>query len=131
MKVGKFQQYLLSGVSYAIPFVASGGILIALSIALAPMGPGGPDFSRAPFLKLINDIGTAAFSLLVPVLSGYIAFGVCDRPGLVPGFVVVSSPTRLEPVSWGAWFPDCWPVSGLFSLKRLKSRAISGRLCPF
>jgi fructose-specific phosphotransferase system IIC component len=47
----------------------------------------GPDFSRAPFLKLINDIGTAAFSLLIPVLSGYIAFGIADRPGLVPGFV--------------------------------------------
>jgi len=87
MKVGNLQKYLLSGVSYAIPFVASGGILIALSIALAPMGPGGPDFSQAPFLKLINDIGTAAFSLLIPVLSGYIAFGISDRPGLVPGFV--------------------------------------------
>ena len=87
MKVSKFKQYLLSGVSYAIPFVASGGILIALSIALAPMTSHGPDFSRAPFLKLINDIGTAAFSLLIPVLSGYIAFGIADRPGLVPGFV--------------------------------------------
>jgi fructose-specific phosphotransferase system IIC component len=87
MKVSKFKQYLLSGVSYAIPFVASGGILIALSIAFAPMTAQGPDFSRAPFLKLINDIGTAAFSLLIPVLSGYIAFGIADRPGLVPGFV--------------------------------------------
>jgi fructose-specific phosphotransferase system IIC component len=87
MKVSKFKQYLLSGVSYAIPFVASGGILIALSIAFAPMTSHGPDFSRAPFLKLINDIGTTAFSLLIPVLSGYIAFGIADRPGLVPGFV--------------------------------------------
>lgn len=87
MKVSKFKQYLLSGVSYAIPFVASGGILIAISIAFAPMTAQGPDFSRAPFLKLINDIGTAAFSLLIPVLSGYIAFGIADRPGLVPGFV--------------------------------------------
>jgi len=87
MKVGRFKQYLLSGVSYAIPFVASGGILIALSIAFAPMTSSGPDFSRAPFLKLINDIGSAAFAFLIPVLSGYIAFGIADRPGLVPGFV--------------------------------------------
>jgi len=87
MKVGRFKQYLLSGVSYAIPFVASGGILIALSIAFAPMTSAGPDFSRAPFLKLINDIGSAAFAFLIPVLSGYIAFGIADRPGLVPGFV--------------------------------------------
>jgi len=87
MKVGRFKQYLLSGVSYAIPFVASGGILIALSIAFAPMTANGPDFSHSPFLKLINDIGSAAFAFLIPVLSGYIAFGIADRPGLVPGFV--------------------------------------------
>ncbi len=83
----KVKQFLLSGVSYAIPFVACGGILIAVAIAFAPMTPAGPDFSRAPFLKLILDIGTTAFSLLVPVLAGYIAFGMADRPGLVPGFV--------------------------------------------
>lgn len=87
MKAAQFKKYLLSGVSYAIPFVASGGILIALSIAFAPMTPQGPDFSGAPFLKLINDIGSAAFAFLIPVLSGYIAFGIADRPGLVPGFV--------------------------------------------
>jgi fructose PTS system EIIBC or EIIC component len=87
MKTDRFKKYLLSGVSYAIPFVASGGILIALSIAFAPMTAKGPDFSQAPFLKLINDIGSAAFAFLIPVLSGYIAFGIADRPGLVPGFV--------------------------------------------
>ena len=82
------KQYLLSGVSYVIPFVACGGILIATAIALAPMKAGiGPDFSNAPVLKLLMDIGTAAFSLVVPVLAGYIAFGMVDRPGLVPGFV--------------------------------------------
>lgn len=87
MKIEKLKQYLLSGVSYAIPFVACGGILIAFAIAFAPMTPQGPDFSGSPFLKLILDIGTTAFSLLVPVLAGYIAFGIADRPGLVPGFV--------------------------------------------
>jgi len=83
----KVKQYLLSGVSYAIPFVACGGILIAVAIALAPMGPEGPDFSHSPFLKMLMDIGSTAFSLLVPVLAGYIAFGMADRPALVPGFV--------------------------------------------
>jgi len=84
----RLKQYLLSGVSHVIPFVACGGILIALAVALAPMKPGtGPDFSQAPHLKLILDIGSAAFALVVPVLSGYIAFGMADRPGLVPGFV--------------------------------------------
>lgn len=81
------KKYLLSGVSYAIPFVACGGIMIAFAIAFVPMTPSGPDFSNAPFLKLILDIGTAAFSFLVPVLAGYIAFGIADRPGIVAGFV--------------------------------------------
>jgi len=81
------KKYLLSGVSYAIPFVACGGIMIAFAIAFAPMTPSGPDFSHAPFLKLILDIGTAAFSFLIPVLAGYIAFGIADRPGIVAGFV--------------------------------------------
>jgi PTS system fructose-specific IIC component len=81
------KKYLLTGVSYAIPFVACGGIMIAFAIAFVPMTPNGPDFSNAPFLKLILDIGTAAFSFLVPVLAGYIAFGIADRPGIVAGFV--------------------------------------------
>ena len=85
--VDQTKKYLLTGVSYAIPFVACGGILIAIAIAFAPMTPTGPDFSGSPFLKLILDIGTAAFSFLVPVLGGYIAFGIADRPGLVAGFV--------------------------------------------
>ncbi len=81
------KRYLLSGVSYAIPFVACGGIMIAASIALVPMTSTGPDFSHSPFLKVVFDIGSAAFAFLVPVLAGYIAFGIADRPGLVPGFV--------------------------------------------
>jgi len=83
----KLRQYLLTGVSYAIPFIACGGIMIAFGIAFVPMTPSGPDFSHAPVLKLILDIGSAAFSLLMPVLAGYIAYAMAGRPGLVPGFV--------------------------------------------
>ena len=86
-RLADVKRYLLSGVSYAIPFVACGGIMIATAIAFVPMTAAGPDFSHAPFLKMILDIGTAAFSFLVPVLAGYVAFGIADRPGLVPGFV--------------------------------------------
>ncbi|BDU78112.1 PTS fructose transporter subunit IIC [Mesoterricola sediminis] len=84
----RLKQYLLCGVSHVVPFVACGGILIATAIAFAPMRPGsGPDFSQAPLLKLLMDIGGAAFALVVPVLAGYIAYGMADRPGLVPGMV--------------------------------------------
>jgi len=83
----KLRQFLLTGVSYVIPFIACGGILIAFGIAFVPMTPSGPDFSNAPTLKLVLDIGAAAFALLLPVLAGYIAYAMAGKPGLVPGFV--------------------------------------------
>jgi PTS system fructose-specific IIC component len=85
--IQKQKQYLLSGVSFAIPFIASGGILIAVAIGLAPMGPSGPDFSNSPILSRLLAIGTAAFTLLLPVLAGYISYAIAGKPGLVAGFV--------------------------------------------
>jgi fructose PTS system EIIBC or EIIC component len=83
----KFRQHLLTGVSYAIPFIACGGILIAFAIAFAPMGSSGPDFSGSPHLKLIFDIGSASFGLMFPVLAGYISYSIAGKPGLLPGFL--------------------------------------------
>ena len=83
----KLRQHLLTGVSFAIPFIACGGILIATAIAFAPMTSTGPDFSHSPTLKLISDIGTASFTLMLPVLAGYISYSVAGKPGLVPGFI--------------------------------------------
>ncbi len=81
------RQHLLTGVSYAIPFIACGGILIATAIAFVPMTPTGPDFSGSPTFKLVLDIGSASFALMLPVLAGYIAYAIAGKPGLVPGFV--------------------------------------------
>jgi len=86
-QVSSHKQYLLTGVSYVVPFIACGGILIASAIAFAPMTPTGPDFSHSPTLKLILDIGIAAFALVMPVLAGFIAYGITGRPGLIPGMV--------------------------------------------
>lgn len=83
----KLRQYLLNGVSFSIPFIACGGILIASAIAFAPMTPAGPDFSQSPTLKLIMEIGVASFTLMLPVLAGYIAYAMASKPGLVPGFI--------------------------------------------
>jgi fructose-specific phosphotransferase system IIC component len=83
----RLRQHLLTGVSFVIPFIACGGIMIAIAIAFAPMTAKGPDFSQAPTLQLILSIGTAAFRLMLPVLAGYIAYSVAGKPGLVPGFV--------------------------------------------
>ena len=87
------KQYLLTGVSYVIPFIACGGILIASSLAYAFQFDllnerGGPDVSKAPvFVQNMNTIGVAAFQLFPAVLAGFIAYGMAGRPGLVPGFV--------------------------------------------
>ena len=88
------KQYLLTGVSYVIPMIACGGILIAIAIALLTMlhpgsmtPTGGPDFSTAPTLKMILDIGDAAFKMAMPVLAGFIAYGMAGKPGLVPGLL--------------------------------------------
>ena len=108
----RLRQWLMTGVSYMIPFVAAGGILIAISFIW-----GGPEvaskvfggtfhghaypaavtgiegFTVAPVLHaagvagLLFLIGKVAFFMLVPVLAGFIAFAMADRMGLVPGFV--------------------------------------------
>ncbi|MFI8349845.1 fructose-specific PTS transporter subunit EIIC [Streptomyces sp. NPDC085596] len=91
----KLRKWLMSGVSYMVPFVAAGGLLIAVGFAI-----GGWTVNKAPSVMdhfvwtqsdswgaLLFQIGGMAFNFLVPVLAGYIAYGMADRPGLVPGFV--------------------------------------------
>ncbi|GAA3480326.1 fructose-specific PTS transporter subunit EIIC [Streptomyces yanii] len=91
----RLRTYLMSGVSYMVPFVAAGGLLIALSFAIGGYEIAGAKSvadhfvwgETASWAALLNQIGTAAFAFLVPVLAGYIAYGMADRPALVPGFV--------------------------------------------
>ena len=105
----RLRQILLTGVSYMIPFVAAGGLLIALGFLLAGYGiadtPEGASDSLAHTIAIGNSLtdlpsggltqylgavlftlGGLAFGFLVPALSGYIAFAIADRPGLAPGF---------------------------------------------
>ncbi len=111
----RIRRILMTGVSYMIPFVAAGGLLIALSFLL-----GGyeialpdkaasivanntlfhlPDASKLGLHHALGDlgaylgallltIGQVAFSFLVPALAGYIAYAIADRPGIAPGFVM-------------------------------------------
>lgn len=77
-------KHLMTGVSFMIPFVVAGGILIALGFVF-----GGIYVYKTPgtFAEIIFSTGKAAFGLMIPVLAGYIAFSIADRPGIVPGFV--------------------------------------------
>jgi PTS system fructose-specific IIC component len=102
----RLRQWLMTGVSYMIPFVAAGGILIALAFLL-----GGPQVAnkvnggtfegteyqavtdlsnlivQAGYAGLLFKIGAVAFSMLVPILAGFIAYAMGDRPALVAGIV--------------------------------------------
>jgi PTS system fructose-specific IIC component len=113
----RIRQWLMTGVSYMIPFVAAGGILIALSFMLAQLFGGNHGaivvtklYSLTPpptpnpthiidiatnfnpgngmhWAALFFLVGGASFGFLVPILSGFIAFAIADRPGLAPGIV--------------------------------------------
>nr|WP_173405701.1 fructose-specific PTS transporter subunit EIIC [Streptomyces sp. SID5468] len=80
---------LMNGVSYMIPFVVVGGLLIAVSLAFGghPQPSGGLVIPPGSFWKHVNDVGVIGFTLMVPVLSGYIAYAIGDRPALVPGMI--------------------------------------------
>ncbi|WP_409046979.1 fructose-specific PTS transporter subunit EIIC [Microbacterium sp. HA-8] len=105
----RIKRWLLTGVSYMIPFVAGGGLLIALGFLLggyevtanaatviiqnslwdlpteditSPLGPLGQYLGSVAFM-----IGATSMGFLVPVLAGFIAFAIADRPGIAPGFV--------------------------------------------
>ncbi|MEU6958026.1 fructose-specific PTS transporter subunit EIIC [Streptomyces chrestomyceticus] len=79
---------LMNGVSYMIPFVVVGGLLLALSLAVGGEAtPKGLVIPEGTFWAHVNDIGTIGFQLMVPVLSGYIAYAIGDRPALVPGMI--------------------------------------------
>ncbi|MEL4153996.1 fructose-specific PTS transporter subunit EIIC [Corynebacterium bovis] len=79
---------LMNGVSHMIPFVVTGGLLIAVALSLGgdPTAEGLVVPDGSPW-KPVEQLGALAFTLMVPVISGYIAQAIADRPGLAPGFI--------------------------------------------
>lgn len=81
-------KHLMNGVSHMLPFVIGGGILIALAFLFDnyELDPGNFGMNT-PFAAFLKTIGNAAFGFMIPILSGYIAMSIADRPGLAVGFV--------------------------------------------
>ncbi|MGC9423745.1 PTS fructose transporter subunit IIABC [Vibrio sp.] len=81
-------RYLMNGVSHMIPFVVTGGLLIALALAVggepSETGMAIPDGSM--WNQILN-VGVVAFTLMIPILAGYIAYAIADRPALTPGLI--------------------------------------------
>ena len=78
--IGRVYKDLMNGISHMLPFVVGGGILIAISFLFETSF--GAD---SPLFISFMAIGGAAFSFLIPILAGYIAMSIADRPGLLPG----------------------------------------------
>jgi PTS system fructose-specific IIC component len=136
---GRTRRVLMTGVSYMIPFVAAGGLLIALSFLLGGyeiVGPYGdiavnntlfnlPDPEAlgldhalfgsglmAYFGALFFIIGKTAFMLFIPALAGYIAYAIADRPGIAPGFVLGGLAANLFNVQTSGDAPVAFPATG-------------------
>lgn len=77
------RKHLMTGVSYMIPFVVAGGVLLALAVMLS----GQAAVPKTGFLKNMSDIGIAGLTLFVPILGGFIAYSMVDRPGIAPGMI--------------------------------------------
>ncbi len=84
-KVGPYK-HLMTGVSFMLPFVVAGGLLIALAFALGGINAGSAE-NAGTLAYVLSTIGGVGFSLMVPALAGYIAFSIADRPGLAPGMI--------------------------------------------
>lgn len=81
-------QHLMNGVSFMVPFIVVGGLLMAIALTLGGKAtPEGLVIPEDSFWKSIENIGNLAFSFMVPILAGYIAVSIADKPGLVPGMI--------------------------------------------
>ncbi|EOU9533596.1 PTS fructose transporter subunit IIBC [Cronobacter dublinensis] len=110
-------RHLLTGVSYMLPMVVAGGLLIALSFVFGIEAFKQEGTLAAALMKIG---GGSAFALMVPVLAGYIAFSIADRPGLTPGLI-----GGMLAVSTGSGF-----IGGIIAgfLAGYVAKAISGKV---
>lgn len=81
-------RYLMNGVSHMIPFVVTGGLLIALALAIGgEPTEAGMAIPPGSLWNKVLDVGVVSFTLMIPILAGYIAYAIADRPGLAPGLI--------------------------------------------
>ncbi|MDD4692017.1 MULTISPECIES: PTS fructose transporter subunit IIABC [Clostridia] len=84
----KLYKHLMNGVSHMLPFVIGGGILIALAFLFDDFSIDPANFGKnTPLAAYLKTIGEFAFNMMLPVLAGYIAMSIADRPGLAVGFI--------------------------------------------
>lgn len=87
-KQNPIYRHLMNGVSYMIPFIVVGGLLIAIALTLGGVQtPGGIVIPEDSIWSTVESLGGAAFTFMIPILAGFIAVSIADRPGLAPGII--------------------------------------------
>ncbi|MBR4763325.1 MAG: PTS transporter subunit EIIC, partial [Lachnospiraceae bacterium] len=125
-----FYKNLMNGVSHMLPFVVGGGILIAIAFLLDQPGMGTPAYgSSTPLAHFFKQIGDTAFGFMLPILAGFIAQSIADRPGLAVGFVGGALASAGYSFAWLA-NPDAPLVGGGF-LGALLAGFVGGYLTLF
>ena len=81
------QKAFNTGVSYMLPAVVIGGIFLAIALSTGNAGESGMEIT-SPFMKNLNDLGSAGFAMMIPILSGYIAYSLAGKPGIAPGMIL-------------------------------------------
>jgi PTS system fructose-specific IIC component/fructose-specific PTS system IIC-like component len=81
------QKSFLSGVSFMMPAVVAGGIMLALSLATGEKSETGVVITSELMMN-INILGKAAFAMMIPILGGYISYSIAGKPGLAPGMIL-------------------------------------------
>jgi fructose PTS system EIIBC or EIIC component len=141
------RRWLMTGVSYMIPFVVGGGILIALSFAVADavevtehaifiagegvQMPADLGIDTITWIGvLLLAIGGTAFSMLVPILAGFIAYAMADRPGITPGIVAGLIAVQVEAGFLGGLLGGLLAGGIVMGLKALPVKGIVRRMMP-
>lgn len=106
----KIYKYLMEGVSNMLPFVVAGGILIALSFfwGINAFDPKDPSYNK--FAELLFVLGKLSFSMMLPILAGFIGRSIADRPGFIVGMVggILADPSilGLQSAEWLSYTPS-------------------------
>lgn len=81
------QKAFNTGVSFMLPAVVVGGIFLAIALSSGEAGQNGMQITNK-FMKNLNDLGVIGFTMMIPLLSGYIAYSLAGKPGIVPGMIL-------------------------------------------
>lgn len=121
------RQHLMTGVSYMIPFVVAGGVLLALSVLLYGSAAVPPE---GTWLNQLFNIGAAGLGLMVPILAGFIAFSMADRPGIAPGAIGGYLANQIGAGFLGGIIAGLLAGIVVFYLKKIKVPSIMRSVMP-